>query len=429
MRDLAKQKKKRSAFDRVVEMALRHLAVDVVYIAELRDASRQYRAAAGDPASFNIIVNGGWTIEPTYSLRLVNGEAPNLIVDATKDEGVADLPMTRDAAIASLIGVPLRFSDGTPYGALCGLSHSRVAHLEERDVRFLEMLAESIVEDLDEQREREELRASILKLIERDDVQIAFQPIFDLASNECLGIEALARFPAPFTRPDLTFAAAETFRLNVELERLVVSKAWSVLPLLGPTQFLALNVSPDTLVRLAHRANLREDISLAQIVVEVTEHAAVESYAAMHRELDPLRKRGLRIAVDDAGAGYASLRHVLELQPDFIKVDRSLVHGIADDHARRVAASAFLSLALDLGSTVVAEGVERTADLAAVRELGIHAAQGVLLGKPATSPARVSRWIKGETPPGLEPTRRTRSASDSRRRVTAAGSKKRVRAG
>lgn len=429
MCDLAKPKKKRSAFDRVVEMALRHLAVDVVYIAELRDASRQYRAAAGDPASFNIIVNGGWTIEPTYSLRLVTGEAPNLILDATKDENVADLPMTRDAAIASFIGVPLRFSDGTPYGALRGLSHSRVAHLEERDVRFLEMLAESIVEDLDEQREREELRASILKLIERDDVQIAFQPIFALASNECLGIEALARFPALFTRPDLTFAAAETFRLNVELERLVVSKAWSVLPLLSPTQFLALNVSPDTLVRLAHRANLREDISLAQIVVEVTEHAAVESYAAMHRELDPLRKRGLRIAVDDAGAGYASLRHVLELQPDFIKVDRSLVHGIAGDHARRVAASAFLSLALDLRSTVVAEGVERPADLAAVRELGIHAAQGFLLGKPATSPARVSRWINGEMPRGLEPTRRTRSASDSRGRVTAARSTKGVRAG
>jgi EAL domain-containing protein (putative c-di-GMP-specific phosphodiesterase class I) len=428
MRDLTRQKKRRSAFDRVVEMALRHLAVDIVYIAELRDGSRQYRAAAGDPASFNIIVNGGWTIEPTYSLRLVSGEAPNLILDASKDDSVADLPMTRDAGIGSLIGVPLRFSDGAPYGALCGLSHSRVAHLEERDVRFLEMLAASIVEHLDEQREREELRARILKLIERDDVQIAYQPIFDLHSNECLGIEALARFPPPFTRPDLTFAAAETFRLNVELERLVVSKAWSVLPLLGPAQFLALNVAPTTLIRLAHRANIRDDICLSQVVVEVTEHAAVESYAAMHRELDPLRKRGLRIAVDDAGAGYASLRHVLELQPDFIKIDRSLIHGIASDHARRVAASAFLSLALDLGSKVVAEGVERPADLAVARELGIHAAQGYLLGKPTTSPARASRWIKGETPPGLQPTRRARSASKPRPRVTASRPTKPVRA-
>jgi EAL domain-containing protein (putative c-di-GMP-specific phosphodiesterase class I) len=428
MRDLTRRKKKRSAFDRVVEMALRHLAVDVVYIAELRDSSRQYRAAAGDPASFNIIVNGGWTIEPTYSLRLVSGDAPSLILDAAKNKGVADLPMTREAEIGSLVGVPLRFSDGTPYGALCGLSHGRVAHLEERDVRFLEMLAESIVEELDEQREREELRARILKLIERDDVQIAYQPIFDLHSNECLGIEALARFPAPFTRPDLTFSAAETFRLNVELERLVVSKAWSVLPLLGPTQFLALNVAPTTLIRLAHRANIRDDICLSQVVVEVTEHAAVESYAAMHRELDPLRKRGLRIAVDDAGAGYASLRHVLELQPDFIKIDRSLIHGIASDHARRVAASAFLSLALDLGSKVVAEGVERPADLAVARELGIHAAQGYLLGKPTTSPARVSRWIRGETPPGLQPTRRTRSVSKPRPRVPASRATKPVRA-
>jgi EAL domain-containing protein (putative c-di-GMP-specific phosphodiesterase class I) len=128
----------------------------------------------------------------------------------------------------------------------------------------------------------------------------------------------------------------------------------------------------------------------------VTEHAAVDSYAPLHRQLAPLRGRGMRIAVDDAGAGFASLRHVLELRPDFIKVDRSLIHGIAEDHARRVAVSAFLSLALDIGSTVVAEGVERPADLSVVRELGLHAAQGYLLGRPATGQDALARWIAPE---------------------------------
>jgi EAL domain-containing protein (putative c-di-GMP-specific phosphodiesterase class I) len=218
-------------------------------------------------------------------------------------------------------------------------------------------------------------------------------------------VEALARFPDPFTRPDRTLAAAQTFGLGLELERLVVSQAWKILPLLGPRQCLALNLAPDALLELARRANLRDDVPLSQIVVEVTEHAAVKSYGALHRELAPLRDRGLRIAVDDAGAGYASLRHVLELRPDFIKVDRSLIHGIARDHARRVAVSAFLSLALDLGSIVVGEGVERAADLSAVRELGLHAVQGYLLGRPTTDPHGLARWI-GPQPRGHRGTTR-----------------------
>jgi EAL domain-containing protein (putative c-di-GMP-specific phosphodiesterase class I) len=128
-------------------------------------------------------------------------------------------------------------------------------------------------------------------------------------------------------------------------------------------------------------------------VVEVTEHSVVECYDDLHRELTPLRRQGLRIAVDDAGAGYSSLRHVLELRPDFIKVDRSLIHGIADDHARRVAVSAFLSLAADLGAQVVAEGLERPSDLSTVREMGLHAVQGYLLGKPSTDPEALARWL------------------------------------
>jgi EAL domain-containing protein (putative c-di-GMP-specific phosphodiesterase class I) len=223
-----------------------------------------------------------------------------------------------------------------------------------------------------------------MALVEAEHVDVAYQPILDVHGKGCIGIEALARFPAPFGPPDVTLTAAGTVGLGLEVERLAIRQAWKMIPALGPGQFLALNVSPNALIELARRANLRDDLPLAQLVVEITEHTAIQSYAALHEQLVPLREQGLRIAVDDAGAGYASLRHVLELRPDFIKVDRSLIHGLADDHARRVAVTAFLSLALDLGSTVVGEGVERPVDLTAVRELGLHAAQGYLLGKPST---------------------------------------------
>ncbi|HEY2398318.1 MAG TPA: EAL domain-containing protein [Solirubrobacteraceae bacterium] len=397
MRDLLSRDSERVDLDRVVELTHRHLGLDVVYIAELTDARQIYRAAAGDAASFEIAVNGAPSCHETYSRLLAAGEIPNVIRDAASEPRVADLPRTRDARIGSFIGVPLRLSDGALYGALCALSHRPDPTLDERDVSFMSMLAELLVGELDDQRREERLRSKILELIETEDLEVAYQPIVDLRRERCIGIEALARFPEPFTRPDETLAAARRLDLSVELERLVVRHAWKMLPRLGPGQFLALNLSPDALVELARRANLRRELRVDQLVVEVTEHTLVDSYAELHRQLRPLRRRGLRVAVDDAGAGYASLRHVLELRPDFIKVDRSLIHGIADDHARRVAVSAFLSLALDLGSSVVAEGVERPKDLTTVRELGVHAVQGYLLGRPTTSRDALAEWIGPES--------------------------------
>jgi EAL domain-containing protein (putative c-di-GMP-specific phosphodiesterase class I) len=406
--------------DQVVELAHCHLGLDAAFLAELTAAGQVYRAVAGDVSSFEIVLGDGSPNDASYCRRLVGGDIPNLIHDATVDERVSELPVTRQAPIGSFIGVSLRLSDGTSYGALCGLSHIPDHTLDERDVRFLMMVGELIVHDLDEQRRQERLRADIMLLVDSETVDIAYQPIIELREGRCIGIEALARFPKPFGAPDLTLTSARTVGLSLELERLAIREAWKIIPSLGPEQFLALNVSPDALVELARRANLRTDLPLTQLVMEITEHSAVESYTALHRELAPLREQGLRIAVDDAGAGFASLRHVLELQPDFIKVDRSLIHGIADDHARRVAVSAFLSLALDLGSTVVAEGVERPADLSAVRDLGLHAVQGYLLGKPTTNAAAVSRWIgvpqrgNSHVPPGKSDGRsRPRQAATS----------------
>jgi EAL domain-containing protein (putative c-di-GMP-specific phosphodiesterase class I) len=385
--------------DRIVELTHRHLGLDVVYIAELRDDRQVFRAAAGDARSFKIALGDGVPAESSYCQRLLAGEIPNVIPDAAADERVADLPVTRRSRIGSYIGVPVRLSDGTVYGTLCGLGHTADETLDQRDVRFMSMLAELIVLDLDELRCQEELRSDILRLIETEDLDVAYQPILDLQTNRCIGVEALARFPEPFASPDRTLDAAEGVGLSLELERLVVVQAWKVIPRLGAGQFLALNVSPGALVELAHRANMRENLPLDKLVVEVTEHAVVDCYEDLHRELTPLRAQGLRIAVDDAGAGYASLRHVLELRPDFIKVDRSLIHGIADDRARRVAVSAFVSLAADLGAQVVAEGVERPGDLSTVREMGLDAVQGYLLGKPSTNPEALSGWLGPDSRP------------------------------
>lgn len=386
---------------RAVEFAYLQLRLDVAYVAELRDGKLLYRVVAGDGASFDIAPDRARAASETYCQRLVAGEIPTVICDASADERVADLRITRDARIGVYIGVPLRLSDGALYGTLCCLGHQPDQRIDERDVRLLSVLGEMIVEDLDELRRQEEFRSQLLRLIETEAVGVAYQPIFDLRSRQCLGIEALARFPAPFGTPDKTFAAAEQVGLGLELERLVVSRAWDMLSRLGRGQFLAVNVSPCALLELAGRANSRPDIALDQLVVEVTEHSAVEAYNTLRCELAPLRQRGLRIAVDDAGAGYASLRHIVELRPDFIKLDRWLIHGLADDCARRAAVGAFASLARELQSRVVAEGVERPEDLAAARALSLDAVQGYLLGRPTTDPGIVSQWCETTVGIGL----------------------------
>lgn len=385
--------KGRVGLDRVVELAHRHLGLDVVYVSELAAGRRICRAVAGDGSSFRLLLGDGTPAARSFSRLLVDGSIPSVVPDTSAEARVAQLPQTSESRIGAFIGVPLQLSDGSLYGTLCGMNHEPDHTLSQRDLRFMAMLAELVIFDLDEQRRQERLRVDLSEVIENRALDIAYQPIVELRGGEVQGLEALARFRQPFGPPDQTFADAETVGLGLELERLAVSAAWEVMPWLRPDQYLAINVSPPVLVELARRTEQEwRDAPLTNLVVEVTEQAAVPSYTELRRLLAPLQERGLRIAVDDAGAGYASLHHVVELRPDFIKVDRSLVHGLAHDHARRVAVSAFVLLALDLGATVVAEGVEKPADLAALRDLGVHAAQGYLLARPSIDRADVVRW-------------------------------------
>jgi EAL domain-containing protein (putative c-di-GMP-specific phosphodiesterase class I) len=126
--------------------------------------------------------------------------------------------------------------------------------------------------------------------------------------------------------------------------------------------------------------------------VELTEHTAVEDYDALDAALRPLREDGLRIAVDDAGAGYATFRHILRLAPDVIKLDRSLISGIDVDPARRALAGAVVAFAGEVRATVVAEGIEQSAELTVVLDLGVDAGQGYLFSRPSTDERDWRDW-------------------------------------
>lgn len=144
----------------------------------------------------------------------------------------------------------------------------------------------------------------------------------------------------------------------------------------------------------SHRAAVSSELASLvgphadRVVLEITEHDAVEDYEGLVGALTPLRARGTRVAIDDAGAGFASLRHTLQLAPDIVKVDISLTRDIDTDRGRRALAKALISFADEMGMTIVAEGIESEAELKTLRDLGVKYGQGFYLAEPAPLPAR-----------------------------------------
>lgn len=219
---------------------------------------------------------------------------------------------------------------------------------------------------------------------------IALQPICELGGGGPVGYEALARFGGrPPRPPDHWFRAAGTVGVAEELELVALERALRRLDELPDGAFLSLNGSPSTFACPAAQ-RLLGAAATGRLVLEITEHAPVADYEALAADLRPLRDRGARVAIDDAGAGFASLRHILRLSPDVIKLDRSLVSGISRDRAQQALAGGLISFAEKMGALIVAEGIELADELGTLRELGVRYGQGFLLARPTSSPLRAA---------------------------------------
>lgn len=231
-----------------------------------------------------------------------------------------------------------------------------------------------------------EQRARILAVIAEDGVRAVFQPIVNLASLEVGGYEALSRFNAASGgTPEQWFDAADVAGLAPELEIHAIRKAISHAYQLPNKAFLSVNASPETLLR-EEFSELIGGLHGASLVVEVTEHAAVEDYEPLQRAIDRLRRDGVRLAIDDAGAGFASLKHIVRLLPEFIKLDLFLIRNIHKDPVKRAVVAGMLGVASQIGGKVIAEGVEAAEELRVLVDLGVDWAQGYYLGRPGPLP-------------------------------------------
>lgn len=242
-------------------------------------------------------------------------------------------------------------------------------------------------------REREDESVDLLRRSERarsviqgEGLTVALQPIVDLSTSRIEGVEALARFARPPDwGPDEWFEEAEAVGLRVELELAALTRSLAEFDRLPAGWFLAVNLSPDAITSEGVLRTL-ERVQASQIAVEITEHAQVADYPELVHALANFRSRGGRLVIDDAGAGFASLRHILVLLPDVIKLDMSLTRDIDRDRNRRALASAMITFASELGATIIAEGIETSGELEALRALGVQYGQGFYLARPRRLP-------------------------------------------
>lgn len=319
-----------------------------------------------------------------FCLAVVEGRLPQVMPDARDfPEAVrlmpADLP-----AIRGHISVPVVLSDGAVYGTFCAFGVATDPAVSAHDLGLMEVLADAAATVIEPQvrlEERQaEIRSRLAPVMRIGGPEILLQPIVSLHTGERSGAEALARFPHAWNMaPDVVFAEAHSIGIGDDLELLALARAAACLDLVEG--YVGMNVSPQTLVAPGC-GELLSRLPLDRVVLELSEHEQVQDYDALRAVLAPLRAAGMRLSIDDVGAGYSSLRHIVSTEPDVIKMDRSIVSGIHADPLLTTLAQSLVAFAHSFDVCVVAEGIETEAEHAVLMELGVDGGQGWLFGRP-----------------------------------------------
>jgi EAL domain-containing protein (putative c-di-GMP-specific phosphodiesterase class I) len=286
------------------------------------------------------------------------------------------------SGLHSAVFAPLKGPHGTvgviALGANDAANTERIIERLPALATFGSIVGALVAPGLETRHREDDARASVQAILDSAAFTPFFQPIVELHTGQVVGYEALSRF-ATGIPPDLVFRLAVLAGLGIELEAATMGDALEVAASLPAEAYLSLNASP----ALIGSGSLRTLLAGLErpIVLEITEHVAIDDYAALRDEITGLGPT-VRLAVDDAGAGFASFRHILELAPDFVKLDTGLIRGIDADPARQALIAGMGYFAAKRRLRLVAEGIETVAELRALRALAIGFGQGYLLGRP-----------------------------------------------
>ncbi|MBU2994582.1 EAL domain-containing protein [Octadecabacter sp. 1_MG-2023] len=363
-----------------------HLDMEVAFLARIVGDDLVFETVVGPETEKVIVVGQSVPMKSTLSQYILEGLLPELITDVKDFPFIQDLGVLKTIKIQSHVGIPIYDSEGAIYGMFSCVDSRPRPSLNARDLKvmraFASLSADQIIRRLAQEEAAALKRKAIESVLEGQSFEIALQPIMRLQGDGTAGYEALCRFsPEPYRAPNLWFDDAAEAGLQVTLELLVIEAALALLPHLPPESYLAVNSSPNTLAT-GKIAKLLDDVDGSRVLVEITEHAEIANLDQLLMAIDQLREQNVRIAVDDAGAGYSGLQQIVRLRPEVIKLDMSLTQDVDKDLARRSLASAMVQFAKDTNARVVAEGIETEAEMRTLKRLGVDMGQGYHLGRP-----------------------------------------------
>ncbi len=376
----------RDVIGKSLEAIRTHLGMQVAYVSEFVGDQSVYRAVDAPGLEDKIKVGDERSLDDVFCRHILAGTLPELMPDVSAEPLALSLPIMREVPIGAHMSVPIRLKDGETYGMFCCLSFEANPTLNERDLSmmrvFADMAAHQIGREVDANRTFEEKRARIRQAINGEAFSIVYQPIWDFYQPQPIGFECLCRFAGePYRSPDIWFKEAAEIGEALALEIAVIRKALRGALALPRGIYISVNASP-ALILDRELPRVLKEFSRLRLVVEVTEHAQVADYGLLREALQALKAINVELAVDDAGAGYSSLQHIIQLNPDIIKLDISLTRAVDADPARRALISALIYFARETGCLMVAEGIETEAEREILKGLGISKGQGYLMGRP-----------------------------------------------
>lgn len=377
----------RSPLEEALGAARALLCMPVSYLSIFEGANVVMYAVSAEPDHEALRPGDVRPADKSFCKLVLDGFLPAVVPDTSHNAYARDLPAVKEQAVGAIVSVPIQDEAGEPFGMFCCLSPDPCPGLDDRDLQTVKMfaaIAAGILTTGDDQPQvAMALRRAVRDVMIDQDHAIHLQPIIDMSTGEVRGYEALSRFnKAPYRAPDMWFADAATVGLQTRLESWVISKAILLLPALPQSSYLSINAAPET-VETGIVRDLLAQTQPDRIVLELTEHSDIRKSRALLDELQALRDMGVRVAVDDLGAGYASLSSLLILKPDIIKLDISIVNAIHKDATTQAMARALLQFADEIDATLIAEGVECPMDRDTLTRLGFAYGQGFLFAKPA----------------------------------------------
>jgi EAL domain-containing protein (putative c-di-GMP-specific phosphodiesterase class I) len=373
------------AIQRILRGIREHLQLDVAFVGEVVGGQRVFRFV--DSTVNDVISVGGWDPEEeTYCHYVLEGRLPGCLPAPMEHPLAASLPVTTQLPVGSHLSVPIRFSDGRIFGTFCCFALEVRPSVSHGDLRAMELMADLVGEYLESldaaEREHGHRRRQVESVLEDPAaMEMAFQPLFDLDTMNVVGLEALARFPGHEQGPAWFFSEAAAVGLGVELEMRAVQAAISDLPHIPAPIQLNVNVSPDTL----YNQDFFEAVAGVppdRLVIEVTEHAAIDDYAELKTASARLTDQGIWLAIDDVGMGFSGLNRILESSPEELKLDAAVIRQVEVNPVKQALVEAFCSFGSRAGFNIVAEGIETASELDSLRALGVKIGQGYHLARP-----------------------------------------------